>query len=240
MPRARPPLLTRLPPGTRERGIHVATVEEPARRSPFLEKIVVHGRGRFDVNTEADLFGAQLSAQLRAARQHTMIICNKTIANELAYAWLVLSARQAAVMATMEAFCRAWAPSTTSSSTAVTTTPRNKPAALPRQSPGPAICRRPQRRRLGVLEAARIVDASRCLSLTGIRCHQPLRAKVAPCWTAQMMAAVYWTVSDGSLPGSTHTSWEHLAGSPIRGSPSQWPGSNANPMRVCALPGFRW
>jgi hypothetical protein len=85
----------------------VATVEEPARRSPFLEKIVVYGRGRFDVDTEADLFGAQLSAQLRAARQHTMIICNKTIANELAYAWLVLPARQAAVMAAMEAFCRA-------------------------------------------------------------------------------------------------------------------------------------
>jgi len=76
----------------RERGIHVATVEEPARRSPFIEKIVVHRRGRFDLETEADLFGALLSAQLRAARQHTMIICNKTIANVLAYAWLVLPA----------------------------------------------------------------------------------------------------------------------------------------------------
>jgi len=52
----------------REQGIHVATVEEPARRSPF-EEIVVHGRGQFDLETEADLFGAQLSAQLRAARQ---------------------------------------------------------------------------------------------------------------------------------------------------------------------------
>ena len=50
----------------REQGIHVATVEEPARRSPF-EEIVVHGRGQFDLETEADLFGAQLSAQLRAA-----------------------------------------------------------------------------------------------------------------------------------------------------------------------------
>ena len=76
----------------RERGIHVATVEEPARHSPFIEEIVVHGRGQFDLETEADLFGAQLSAQLRAARQHTMIICDKTIANVLAYAWLVLAA----------------------------------------------------------------------------------------------------------------------------------------------------
>ena len=98
----------------REHGLHVATVEEPARHSPFIEDIVVHGRGRFDLETEADLFGAQLSAQLRAARQHTMIICDKTIANVLAYARLVLDAppgsREAIVLKAMEAFCRAWAP----------------------------------------------------------------------------------------------------------------------------------
>lgn len=48
----------------REQGIHVATVEEPARHSPFIEEIVVHGIGRFDVEAEADLLGAQLPAQL--------------------------------------------------------------------------------------------------------------------------------------------------------------------------------
>ena len=97
----------------RERGIHVACVEEPARHSPFIEEIVVHGKGRSGVECEADLFAAQLSAQLRAARQHTMIICDKTIANVLAYAWLVLPAppgsREAATLAAMETFCRAWA-----------------------------------------------------------------------------------------------------------------------------------
>jgi hypothetical protein len=51
----------------REQGIHVATVEEPARHSPFIEEIVVHGQGWFDLETEADLFGAQLSAQLSLA-----------------------------------------------------------------------------------------------------------------------------------------------------------------------------
>jgi len=98
----------------RERGIHVATVEEPARSSPFIEEIVVHGHGQFDLETEADLFGAQLSAQLRAARQHAMIIADKTIANVLAYARLVLAAppgsREEAVLQAMETFCRAWAP----------------------------------------------------------------------------------------------------------------------------------
>ena len=98
----------------RERGIHVATVEEPARHSPFIEEIVVHGKGTFDLETEADLFAAQLSAQLRAARQHTMIIADKTIANVMAYAWLVLQtppgSREAAVLEAMRTFCEAWAP----------------------------------------------------------------------------------------------------------------------------------
>lgn len=97
----------------RERGIHVATVEEPARHSPFIEEVVVHGKGTFDLETEVDLFAAQLSAQLRAARQHAMVICDKTIANVLAYAGLVLETpprgRAAATLAAMEAFCHAWA-----------------------------------------------------------------------------------------------------------------------------------
>lgn len=97
----------------RERGIHVTTVEEPGRHSPFIEEIVVHGQGRFDVACEVDLFAAQLSAQIRATRQHAMIICDKTVANVLAYARLVLPAppgsRDAATLAAMEAFCRAWA-----------------------------------------------------------------------------------------------------------------------------------
>ncbi|HWG61381.1 MAG TPA: AAA family ATPase [Streptosporangiaceae bacterium] len=98
----------------REQGIHVATVEEPARHSPFIEEIVVHGKGQFDLETEVDLFGAMLSAQLRAARQHTMIIADKTIANVMAYAWFVLQtppgSREAAVLEAMKTFCEAWAP----------------------------------------------------------------------------------------------------------------------------------
>ena len=98
----------------REQGIHVATVEEPARHSPFIEEIVVHGKGAFDLETEVDLFGSMLSAQLRAARQHTMIIADKTIANVMAYAWLVLQtppgSRESAVLEAMKAFCEAWAP----------------------------------------------------------------------------------------------------------------------------------
>jgi predicted ATPase len=98
----------------RERGVHVACTEEVARASPFIEEIVIHDRGTFDLATEVDLFAAQLTSQLRASRHHALLICDKTVVNVLAYARLVLDApqgtREAAVVAAMEVFCRAWAP----------------------------------------------------------------------------------------------------------------------------------
>ncbi|MCK9903560.1 AAA family ATPase [Frankia sp. Cpl3] len=98
----------------RERGVHVACVPEPARNSPFIEEIVVHGVGEFDLETEVDLFAAQLSSLLRTARQHTMVVADKTIANVLAYAWLVLpggpEGPHVPVLHAMETFCRALAP----------------------------------------------------------------------------------------------------------------------------------
>ena len=65
---------------------------EPARTSPFIEEIVIHGRGRSDLPTEVDLFAAQLMEQLRAARYQRSLICDRTVANVLAYARLVLDA----------------------------------------------------------------------------------------------------------------------------------------------------
>ena len=50
----------------RERGIHVATVEEPARHSPFIEEIVVHGKGTFDLETEAVVPWASLAPRASA------------------------------------------------------------------------------------------------------------------------------------------------------------------------------
>jgi hypothetical protein len=49
--------------------VHVTTVEEPARGSPFIEDVVVHGKGQFDLVTEVDLFAAQLSAPSGAGQQ---------------------------------------------------------------------------------------------------------------------------------------------------------------------------
>jgi predicted ATPase len=98
----------------RQRGVHVACTDEVARTSPFIEEIVIHDRGTFDLVTEVDLFAAQLTSQLRASRHHALLICDKTVVNVLAYARLVLEAppgsQTAAVVAAMEVFCRAWAP----------------------------------------------------------------------------------------------------------------------------------
>ena len=66
--------------------------------------------------TEVDLYAAHLSATLRAARHHRLVICDKTVVNVLAYARLVLPAQpgshDAAVLDAMAGFCRAWAPVT--------------------------------------------------------------------------------------------------------------------------------
>lgn len=98
----------------RARGVLVDCTGEPARTSPFIEEIVIAGRGDFDLACEVDLFAAQLSTQLRAARHHQLLICDKTIMNVLAYARLVLHAPPGShtgnVLDAMAGFCRAWAP----------------------------------------------------------------------------------------------------------------------------------
>ena len=75
---------------------------------------MIHGKGEFDLATEVDLFAAQLSMTLRAARHHHLLICDKTVVNVLAYARMVLPApsdsHNADVLEAMTAFCRAWAP----------------------------------------------------------------------------------------------------------------------------------
>jgi hypothetical protein len=98
------------------RGVLVDCIGEPARTSPFIEETVIHGRGDFDLATEIDLFAAQLSATLRAARHHHLLICDKTVANVLAYAGMMLPAplggHVATVLDAMAGFCRGWAPLT--------------------------------------------------------------------------------------------------------------------------------
>lgn len=92
----------------------MAAADEPARTSPFIEEVVLHGRGTFDLAAEVDVFAAHLTSQLRAARHHELLIADKTIVNVLAYARMLLSVQPGShdesVLAAMEHFCSAWAP----------------------------------------------------------------------------------------------------------------------------------
>jgi predicted ATPase len=98
----------------RRQGINVAAMDEPARSSPFMEEIVIHRRGTFDLAAEVDVFAAHLQYQLRTARNHQLLIADKTIVNVLAYARMLLDITpdtiDAAVLDAMETFCRAWIP----------------------------------------------------------------------------------------------------------------------------------
>jgi hypothetical protein len=97
----------------REHGIHVSCIDEAARLSPFIEEIALHGVGTFDLVTELDLYAAQLSAQLRAARNYRLLIADKTVMNVTAYARLVLDGDDpltAAVLSALAALSAAWAP----------------------------------------------------------------------------------------------------------------------------------
>lgn len=78
-----------------------------------MEEIVLHGKGNFDLVAEVDLFAQHFTVPLRAARNHQVLITDKTPANVLALAGLVLDPAEpatATVLGAADAFCRAWMP----------------------------------------------------------------------------------------------------------------------------------
>jgi nicotinamide riboside kinase len=91
----------------RERGVHVTCTGEPARTSPFMEEIVLHGKGTFDVVAELDTLGAQITTQLRTARHHALLITDKTLVNVVAYARLLLPPENTPVVQAMLHLCQA-------------------------------------------------------------------------------------------------------------------------------------
>ncbi|MEV0125748.1 hypothetical protein AB0I16_30085 [Streptomyces sp. NPDC050703] len=78
-----------------------------------MEDIVIHGEGNFDLVAELDLFAQHCTVPLRAARHHQVLVTDKTPANVLALAGLVLDPTErgtASVLTAAEALCRAWMP----------------------------------------------------------------------------------------------------------------------------------
>ena len=74
----------------RGQGVHVTTLGEPARTSPFVDDVVIHQAGDFDMALELDIFAAHIMNSLRAARSHEVVLCDKTPTNVLAYCKMLL------------------------------------------------------------------------------------------------------------------------------------------------------
>jgi predicted ATPase len=72
------------------RSVHAALVSETARRSAFVDAVVIHGAGKFSVEAELHLFATQIAEEQLSARQHELIICDKTIANVVGYAKMLI------------------------------------------------------------------------------------------------------------------------------------------------------
>lgn len=96
----------------RRQGVHVTTLGEPARTSPFVDDVVIHKTGDFDMALELDLFAAHITNSLRAARSHEVVLCDKTPTNVLAYCKMLLKVEpgtwDAEMADAMDGFCRAW------------------------------------------------------------------------------------------------------------------------------------
>jgi predicted ATPase len=96
----------------RRAGLHVVPLPEPARASPFVDDVVIHRAGEFDMSLELDIFAAHLTSCLRAARGHPVVLADKTPTNVLAYARVVVEVApeswDAAMLGAMAHFCEAW------------------------------------------------------------------------------------------------------------------------------------
>ncbi|MBV9140888.1 MAG: AAA family ATPase [Pseudonocardiales bacterium] len=94
------------------RGVHVTTLGEPARASPFVDDVVIHNTGDFDVSLELDIFAAHIPNILRAARSHDVVLADKTPTNVLAYCEMLIpiesGTRDAEMASAMDRFCRTW------------------------------------------------------------------------------------------------------------------------------------
>ncbi|HEX3960603.1 MAG TPA: AAA family ATPase [Trebonia sp.] len=73
------------------RNVNAGLVAETARRSPFIEDVVIHGKGPLSLEAEIQLFAAHISEEQLAARHHEIMISDKTIANVIGYARLLVA-----------------------------------------------------------------------------------------------------------------------------------------------------
>jgi nicotinamide riboside kinase len=94
----------------RAAGVDAVYVADPARDSPLVAEVVADPGRVFDLIIEVDLLAATITQQIRAAHGRQLLIADKTVANVVAYARILLSEderRSPALNAAMQ-LCRAW------------------------------------------------------------------------------------------------------------------------------------
>ena len=75
----------------KSRNVHAASFTEVARASAFVEQVVIHGKGCFDITAELQLLAAQIAQEQLLARYHQLLICDRSVANVLGYSRILLS-----------------------------------------------------------------------------------------------------------------------------------------------------
>jgi thymidylate kinase len=71
--------------------VNAGLVVETARRSPFIEDAVIHGKGPLRLEAEVQLFASHINEEQLAARHHELLISDKTIANVIGYTRLLVA-----------------------------------------------------------------------------------------------------------------------------------------------------
>jgi hypothetical protein len=96
----------------KSRNVHAAGFTEVARASAFVEQVVIHGKGRFDITAELQLLASQIAQEQLLARYHQLLICDRTVANVLGYSRILLSTSpdgfSTRMLRAMEDFCRVY------------------------------------------------------------------------------------------------------------------------------------
>lgn len=75
----------------REKGINCSVLSEPARTSPLVDDVVLRDIGTFDLELELDLIAAHITQSIRATRNSSLILSDRTPANVIAYSKLLVS-----------------------------------------------------------------------------------------------------------------------------------------------------
>ena len=92
----------------KQEGVHLAVQADVARMSSLVEEVVVHRKGDIDLSTELHILGRQLSGEQELAREHELVVCDKSALSVIAYTRLFLDEAMSDEDRTLfEAFARA-------------------------------------------------------------------------------------------------------------------------------------